>query len=119
MKEKRHNFGAVVFHDKIYAAGGYNGDYRLSSAEKYDVRTNQWLYIEKMNQIRYGCRLGVFRNTVFAVGGYNKNGILNTTEWYNNETNTYGDFRGRPAVPNAKLASNSNFTCLSFVTKFK
>lgn len=42
----------AVLDGKIYALGGYDGQNRQNSAERYDPTTNQWSLIAPMHQQR-------------------------------------------------------------------
>lgn len=39
----------AVIDDVIYAMGGYNGQHRQNTVEKYDSRTNQWAMVAPMH----------------------------------------------------------------------
>ncbi len=49
----------VVFDNKIYAIGGYNGTNRLRSVEVYDPETDRWTYMNNMATCRAGCAAAV------------------------------------------------------------
>ena len=69
--------------DGIYAIGGFDGENYLSSVEKYEESTNEWVYVSSMNYPR--CTLSAvisndLRN-IFVLGGFD-NGPLKTVERY-------------------------------------
>ena len=59
MKEKRAFLAAVVLNDCIYAIGGYNGAWRVDTAEVYNSKINQWQSIASMNERRSGAGAAV------------------------------------------------------------
>ncbi len=52
MHEKRCYVSVVTLNDEIYAIGGYDGTIRLSTAEKYNLKANQWTRIAQMHSQR-------------------------------------------------------------------
>jgi hypothetical protein len=52
MYTQRCYVSTAVAHGCIYALGGYDGQWRLSSAERYSPTTNQWSQLEPMLQRR-------------------------------------------------------------------
>jgi len=45
---------AVTLLDGIYAIGGCNGKDYLNSAERFDERKREWVFIEEMKEKRSG-----------------------------------------------------------------
>ncbi len=52
MKYARRALSAAVLADGIYAVGGFDGGSYMSSVEKYDYGTNEWVEIAPMNIAR-------------------------------------------------------------------
>lgn len=52
----------------IYALGGFNGEIRLNSVERYDPLTNQWTLIESMNYVRSDAHACVANNKIYIIG---------------------------------------------------
>lgn len=48
MSFKRSGVGLVSYNKALYAIGGYNGMFRLSTCEKYDPKTRRWIRIPDM-----------------------------------------------------------------------
>lgn len=48
----RRALSAVTLPDGIYAIGGFDGENYLSSVEKYDDSTNEWVFVSSMNYPR-------------------------------------------------------------------
>lgn len=73
MKEARRALTAVTLPDGIYAIGGYNGKEYISSVERYDVFSNEWLPVKPMNKAR--CTLSACASSdyqyIYAIGGFN------------------------------------------------
>lgn len=53
MHSKRCYVSVVELKGVIYAMGGFNGEIRLNTVERYDPMTNQWTLIESMNHVRW------------------------------------------------------------------
>ncbi|XP_052761397.1 kelch-like ECH-associated protein 1 [Mya arenaria] len=51
--------GIAIFDGRIYVLGGFDGGYRLRSAESYDAETDQWTPISNMLVSRAGCGAAV------------------------------------------------------------
>ena len=47
--------GISVYDGKIYLIGGFDGSYRLRSAEVYDIDQDRWSFISNMLVGRAGC----------------------------------------------------------------
>lgn len=59
MHSRRCYVSVVELNGFIYAMGGFNGEMRLNSVERYDPATNQWTLIESMNYVS-SCELTFF-----------------------------------------------------------
>ena len=46
---------ACVFRDQIYVTGGYDGQHRLRTVERFDSKEKKWTQIADMNEFRAGC----------------------------------------------------------------
>ena len=51
--------GVAIFNGRIFVLGGFDGGYRLSSGECYDVELDQWSFINHMLVSRAGCGAAV------------------------------------------------------------
>ncbi|MFA5365057.1 MAG: kelch repeat-containing protein, partial [Candidatus Bathyarchaeia archaeon] len=68
MPTARAGLGVVVVDGKIYAIGGYNGDY-LGVNEMYDPETDTWMTMEPMPTPRVGFAVVVCQKKVYCIGG--------------------------------------------------
>lgn len=59
MNEKRTFLASAVIDDTIYAIGGFNGSWRVSTVEKYNISLNQWQLVNSMNERRSGAGASV------------------------------------------------------------
>ena len=75
--------------DKVYIAGGFNGQECLSSAESYSPSTNQWTLIQNMRNRRSGVGVIAHDNCLFAIGGFNGITRMNNGERFNPQTNQW------------------------------
>ncbi len=81
--------GVAVVNNKIYAIGGWDGDY-VSANEEYDPTTNTWTTKASMPTARLGFAIFVHENKIHVMGGY-VNGMRPTSahEVYDPETNIW------------------------------
>jgi N-acetylneuraminic acid mutarotase len=82
MIRKRHGVGVAALEGKLYAAGGNDGTKRLSSAERYDPKTNTWEKIADMTTIRAPVGLVAMGGQLYAVGGSDGTSKLASVERY-------------------------------------
>lgn len=61
----------VELNGLIYAMGGFNGEIRMNSVERYDPTTNQWSLIESMNYVRSDAHACVVDNKIYIIGSFN------------------------------------------------
>lgn len=54
MGTRRKHLGCAVYQDMIYSVGGRDDTTELSSAERYNPRTNQWSPVVAMTSRRSG-----------------------------------------------------------------
>ncbi len=60
--------GVAGLDQYVYAIGGYDSTYQLSSVERYDIETNQWECIVSMNQPRSALSIAVTNSKIYALG---------------------------------------------------
>ena len=70
--------------DVILAAGGMSKNQPTSSVEQYDMRTDTWTALTKMEVPRYSPAVCFHGGNLYTIGGYSKkSGYLNSVERYN------------------------------------
>jgi N-acetylneuraminic acid mutarotase len=90
MLEQRSEVAAVVFNNKIYAIGGYDGQSFLSSVEVYDPVSDSWQKTASMITARAWPAVTVLDNKLFVVGGrISPNLLLNNCEIYDPVMDTW------------------------------
>ena len=57
-----------AFDQSIFVVGGYDSVNQLPTVERYDVDTNQWEYVARMNSPRSALGVAVVNNIIYAVG---------------------------------------------------
>ncbi|VDO43775.1 unnamed protein product [Haemonchus placei] len=83
MSTPRHSHGSAVLHSELYAVGGYNENSgELGSAEKYDLRANNWTSVADMSGSR---RLAAVNGKLYAIGGND----LSSVEYFDPNTNQW------------------------------
>ena len=97
MHSRRGFVSATTCGAKIYALGGYNSNAgvwgeRLSTAEVYDPKSNNWTMLPPMNRIRSDACAVSHAGLVYIIGGFDGTEILSSIEIYDPQTNqwTYG-----------------------------
>lgn len=70
MHSRRCYVSVVELNGYIYAMGGFNGEIRLNSVERYDPVTNQWSLIESMNNVRSDAHACVLNNKIYITGSH-------------------------------------------------
>lgn len=60
--------GVCVLHNRIYAAGGYDGQDQLNSVERYDVETETWTFVAPMKHRRSALGITVHQGRIYVLG---------------------------------------------------
>lgn len=68
MHSQRCYVSVVELNGLIYALGGYDGKFRLNSAERYDPTTNQWTLIPSMNYLRSDAHACTLNDKIYITG---------------------------------------------------
>ena len=97
LNHARSDFGAVVYNNRIYVAGGSFGDKQLSSVEMFC--NDKWTYVAPMNIHRTGHVACVIGEEIYIAGGENRRGAVRPMEVFTPELNLWeaiGDIKGDP-----------------------
>uniref|UniRef100_A0A673K385 Kelch-like protein 28 n=1 Tax=Sinocyclocheilus rhinocerous TaxID=307959 RepID=A0A673K385_9TELE len=70
MAECRSTLGVVVLAGKLYALGGYDGQYYLQSVEKYGPKLKEWQPVAPMTKSRSCFATAALDGMIYAIGGY-------------------------------------------------
>lgn len=93
MRVARGSFACGVSNEFVIVAGGGSrhitlpseGD-RVSTVERYDIKDNEWRFMEGLRSIRAGCVGFLYRNEFWVIGGYGGSrtiaGVLPADEHY-------------------------------------
>jgi N-acetylneuraminic acid mutarotase len=73
---------SVLINGKVLVAGGYDGNFSLTSAELYDSSTASWAYTISMAAQRNGHTVSVLMNEKVLVTGGRNDVYLNSAELY-------------------------------------
>lgn len=57
-----------IVSDLLYCIGGYNGNKRLTSCERYNPKTNKWNEIAPLNQARSSLGCVEVKGAIYAIG---------------------------------------------------
>eukprot|EP00457_Paulinella_chromatophora_P005027 gb/GEZN01005040.1/.p1 GENE.gb/GEZN01005040.1/~~gb/GEZN01005040.1/.p1 ORF type:complete len:507 (+),score=60.04 gb/GEZN01005040.1/:25-1545(+) len=68
----------------LYVLGGYDKNcHALSSAERYDLKSNKWEPMPSMTTQRLGCCAVMLKGYLYCMGGFSKSGaVLDSVERY-------------------------------------
>lgn len=69
----------------LYAIGGFDGTYRLSSVECYHPENDEWTMVSSMDCSRSGAGVASLGQYIYVVGGYDGKRQLNSVERYDTE----------------------------------
>jgi hypothetical protein len=70
-------------------AGGFNGQLRTSSGEKYNPEDNTWSPIPDMLHARSNIATAVIDDRIFAVGGYDGVNSTRYVEYFDENSNQW------------------------------
>jgi len=105
MPTARIGLGAAVVDGKIYAIGGYNGNY-LSTNEMYDPDTDTWATKTPMPTPRSNFGTAVVENKIYVIGGTLGNQVeTGVNEVYDPVTDTW---ENRTAMPTPRMGLDAN-----------
>lgn len=81
----RDGHAAIIFHHRLYIAGGFSHHHNVASVECYNLHTCRWDPCSAMNKARYFCTLLVVGDALYVVGGDDAETIerydADTDEW--------------------------------------
>lgn len=89
MSTRRSGLSCVVYQNKLYAIGGFNGAARLNTGEKYDPITNNWSSIKEMSTPRSNFGIEVIDDMIFVIGGFDGVTTIDQTQCYIVEKNEW------------------------------
>ncbi|XP_058035936.1 kelch-like protein 18 isoform X2 [Ahaetulla prasina] len=89
MTTPRSRVGVAVVNGLLYAIGGYDGQWRLSTVEIYDPETDSWSRGGSMNSKRSAMGTVVLDGQIYVCGGYDGTSSLNSVEAYSPETDKW------------------------------
>ncbi|MCW4035234.1 MAG: hypothetical protein NWF03_07710 [Candidatus Bathyarchaeota archaeon] len=104
MPTARAGLGVAVVDRKIYAIGGYNGNY-LGVNEMYDPKTDTWTTIKQMPTPRTDFAVAVYQNKIYCIGGMTNGDVTGKTEVYDPTTNMWETKTSMP-TPRCSLEAN-------------
>lgn len=73
----------------MWSAGGFTGNERIKSGEKYDPVNNRWERIPNMYNARSNFAIEIIDDMIFAIGGYNGISTMYHVECYDEKTNEW------------------------------
>jgi hypothetical protein len=88
LSEPRAIDAVAILGNKIFFAGGYNGNGLRTTVDIYDVSTNTWSIIQ-LSQARGGMIAGSINNKVLFAGGENVPDLFSIVDIYSTATNSW------------------------------
>ncbi|MEW6770001.1 MAG: kelch repeat-containing protein [Bacillota bacterium] len=104
MPTARNGLTSSVIDNILYAVGGNDGSYYLSTNEAYDPATDSWTTKASMPTARSTHTASVIGNILYVVGGYN-GASLSTNEAYDPTTNSW---TAKASMPTARYHLTSS-----------
>jgi kelch-like protein 17 (actinfilin)/kelch-like protein 20 len=89
MSTARYCFAAAAVDGKLYVMGGFDGQNRLSSVERYDPATNAWEAVAPMSTARSCSAAAVFDGKLYVMGGHDGKNWLSSIEQYDPAKNEW------------------------------
>uniref|UniRef100_A0A8C5WRU6 Kelch like family member 18 n=1 Tax=Laticauda laticaudata TaxID=8630 RepID=A0A8C5WRU6_LATLA len=114
MTTARSRVGVAVLNGLLYAIGGYDGQWRLSTVEVYNPETDSWSRVGSMNSKRSAMGTVVLDGQIYVCGGYDGTSSLNSVEAYSPETDKWTV--GTPMSSNRSAAGVTVFEGRIFVS---
>ncbi|XP_041348816.1 kelch-like protein 10 [Gigantopelta aegis] len=82
MHSKRCYVSGTTLDGLVYACGGFDGQTRHSSAERYNPSDNQWIMICPMQRVRSDAGACGLNGKLYVGGGFNGRDCLDSVEMY-------------------------------------
>jgi N-acetylneuraminic acid mutarotase len=89
MRYCRSRLGVAMLQGELYAVGGYDLGYSLTTCEKYSPKENRWKPVTDLSSPRRNLALVAVGNQLFAMGGYTGSVYLKSVEIYNPKTDQW------------------------------
>lgn len=67
MATKRIGVGVAVVNRLLYAVGGFDGENRLRSVERYHPENDEWTTVAAMNTTRSGAGIKIYCHIIFQL----------------------------------------------------
>lgn len=86
MTTRRSGVNCIILNEVLYVIGGFNGNHRMNSGEKLDLRVRnnrqQWIRIASMMSPRsnFGLELIEDDTQILVAGGYNGTNTINVSD---------------------------------------
>lgn len=85
MHYKRLGVGVAVVNRLLYAIGGFDGNERLATIERYHPEDNAWTIIPSMSIGRSGAGVAALNQYIYVVGGFDGTRQLSSVERFDTE----------------------------------
>jgi len=107
MPTERRGLAAAAGADgRIYAIGGSNDAYPVSTVEVYTPSTNTWTEVASLLTARYDLAAAAGADgRIYAIGGWSKSSSLSTVEVYTPSTNTWTEVASMPTARDGLAAA--------------
>ena len=105
MSTARYALAAAAVDGKLYVMGGYDGQNRLSSVERYDPAKNAWEAVAPMSTARSGLAAAAVDGKLYVMGGHDGQNGLSSVERYDPARNEW------VAMASMALNTGTSFLC--------
>ncbi|CAI9731449.1 VDM26515.1unnamed protein product [Octopus vulgaris] len=89
MSTHRTGLSAVILNANLYILGGFNGQHRLRSVERYNIHEKKWSRVKPMLGRRSNFAATVLEGFIYVIGGYDGQTVISTVECYDPYNRTW------------------------------
>jgi hypothetical protein len=89
MNSSRSGLALAAVNGMLYAIGGFNGSWAVSTVEEFSPSSNYWSYVSSMSYPRYDLAVAVVNNKIYAIGGHDSSMVYDYVEEYDPGMNSW------------------------------
>ncbi|XP_054155500.1 kelch-like protein 3 [Oppia nitens] len=82
LPDRRCRAGLAIHNGIVYVIGGFNGQSRINTVDRFDLQHKEWKQCRQMLAKRSTLGVGLFNNMIYAIGGFDGTIGLQSAEVY-------------------------------------